>query len=83
MKIQIGLLGGQGRMGKWVSKLMESEFGETAILATQPKRGEDTQQLLKTDTIIDFSSPAALTALIESQLSGRPTFLCSRKYGWK
>lgn len=82
--IQIGLLGSQGRMGKWVSQLIQSEFASKANLAAQPGRDEDFGPLLKTDVIIEFSSPAAVRALIQSaarQIDPLPSFVLGST-GW-
>jgi 4-hydroxy-tetrahydrodipicolinate reductase len=56
---KIGLLGGNGRMGKWVQQLLESEYSKKAELAIAPRSGESLAGLFECDAIIDFSSPLA------------------------
>lgn len=82
---QIGLLGAQGRMGDWVSKLIATEFSAKAKLAAAPARGQPLEPLLATDVVIDFSSPAAMLELAQAALkrtTALPAFVVGST-GWK
>lgn len=83
--IRVGLLGASGRMGLWVSKLLQTEFAAKAQLAANPARGEALDSLLSTDVVIDFSQPAAMLALAEAALKHTgplPAFVVGST-GWK
>jgi 4-hydroxy-tetrahydrodipicolinate reductase len=82
--IQVGLLGAQGRMGQWVSKLLNSEFTQKAALLAPVGRGQARDSLFKTDVVIDFSTPAAMLDLAEQaieQLDELPAFVVGST-GW-
>ncbi|MBN20459.1 MAG: 4-hydroxy-tetrahydrodipicolinate reductase [Bdellovibrionaceae bacterium] len=55
--MKIGLLGGHGRMGLEIQKLISEQSNINLVSA--PKRGEDFNSLFKSDVIIDFSLPQA------------------------
>jgi 4-hydroxy-tetrahydrodipicolinate reductase len=67
--IKIGLLGANGRMGQWVSKLLTSEFSDRSTLKAQVSQGDPVEPLLETDVIIDFSSPEGVLRLNTVALS--------------
>ncbi len=67
--IQLGLLGGSGRMGQWVQKLIETEFSQKITLLAAPGRSHALDSLLRCDVVIDFSLPQALTPFIETVLA--------------
>lgn len=64
--IRIGLLGSRGRMGSLITKLLDSEYSEQAILAASVDRGDPATDLLNTDVVIDFSGPGALSSLLKT-----------------
>jgi 4-hydroxy-tetrahydrodipicolinate reductase len=50
-------------MGQWVFQLLQTEYTGKATLAASVARGEALEPLLGCDTVIDFSSPAAMVSL--------------------
>jgi len=83
--IKIGLLGGAGRMGQWVSRLIQDEFAKQAQLTLSPKRGENLTGLLSVDVVIDFSLPEASLLLAQAALKHTgplPAFVIGST-GWK
>lgn len=83
--IRVGLLGANGRMGGWVTRLMASEFASRAQLIAAAGRNDRLEPLLDADVVIDFSLPEAMGALVELAL-GRggelPAFVVGST-GWK
>ena len=61
--IKIGILGSKGRMGAWVARLVETEFGAQSRVFVEADRGDSLESLLMTDVVIDFSSPEAMSEL--------------------
>lgn len=83
--IRIGLLGATGRMGQWVQKLIETEFGQKAQLAARAGQNDPLEPLLDTDVVIDFSLPVAMRALAAKSMTrktGLPAFVVGST-GWK
>lgn len=70
--IGIGIVGAKGRMGRAIAA--ELAGSETARLAGEADQGDDLDALAQgCDVIIDFSSPAALPAVIAAaHAAGRP-----------
>ena len=66
--IRIGLLGARGRMGHWISELVQKEFSSKAQLSVAVNRGDSFEALLDTHVVIDFSSSSAMTALAQLAL---------------
>jgi 4-hydroxy-tetrahydrodipicolinate reductase len=84
-KARIGLLGADGRMGREVAGLLGSEkFSSRAELTAEVDQGGALEDLLKTDAIIEFSSPSAVVALCDAAASApaRPV-LVAGSTGWK
>lgn len=84
---QVGLLGANGRMGKWVSKLIQTEFAAQAQLTAHPLRGEPLNTLLQCQVVIDFALPVAMEALAQLALQQPkdavlPVFVVGST-GWK
>ncbi len=69
--IRLGVLGASGRMGEWVTRLAKTEFEKKVVLAASASEGEPLVPLLDCDAIIDFSSPAAMLALVRLALDGQ------------
>lgn len=82
--IRVGLLGGSGKMGEWVRKLLQTEFADRCALASAPGQGQPLQPLLDCDAVIDFSLPAAMSALTELALqrSGKLPVFVVGSTGW-
>lgn len=83
--VRIGLLGATGRMGAWVSRLVETEFKDHAVISARAGAGDDLTSLLKTDVVIDFSSSAAMAEVARAALAGKgglPAFVVGST-GWK
>jgi 4-hydroxy-tetrahydrodipicolinate reductase len=83
--IRIGLLGGSGRMGQWVTQLVQNEYAAKAQLAAMPAQGDALTPLLGSDVVIDFSLPDAMQALAEhalAQAGPLPAFVVAST-GWK
>ena len=70
--IDIGIIGAKGRMGRAIAQALE-DHGE-ARLAGGADQGDDVEALARScDVLIDFSSPAALSANLAAACSaGRP-----------
>ncbi len=65
--IQIGLLGKSGRMGQWVTQLIQADYGSQAVLATGAGSADLeslSSALLSADVVIDFSQPEAVVKFI-------------------
>ncbi|MGK5085202.1 dihydrodipicolinate reductase C-terminal domain-containing protein [Bdellovibrionota bacterium FG-1] len=62
--IRVGLLGSRGRMGQWVSRLLETEYSSQVKGVVSVDQQSSLAPLLDVDVVIDFSSPSAMTALI-------------------
>ena len=71
MRINIGIIGSAGRMGR---ALAEAITASGANLAGGIDRGEDANPLAQVaDVLIDFSSPAALEANLDAAIAaGKP-----------
>ena len=85
--IRVGLLGSQGRMGDWVTRLLASEFASTAQLIAAVGRKDRHEPLLDADVVIDFSLPEAMTRLVNLALARPldqklPAFVVGST-GWK
>lgn len=83
--IRLGLLGSGGRMGDWVTRLVASEFSNSASIAATARKGDALAPLLATDAVIDFSAPAAMLALAEEAARTQgplPAFVVGST-GWK
>jgi len=76
---RVGLLGGSGRMGRLVAELLTTAYGDRAVLAAAPGRGEPWDELLNCEVIIDFSSPEGTLALLETTW---PPMIASGTTGW-
>lgn len=62
--IRVGLLGSNGRMGQWVSRLLREHYRDRMQLAAEIDRSSANDAWLgDIDVVIDFSSPAAMSAL--------------------
>lgn len=83
--IQFGLLGSHGRMGKWVSALLASDYSNRAALKVAANRGVDLNPLLQTDAIVDFSSPDATAELAAAAITkgGRLPVFVVGSTGWQ
>jgi len=84
--IQIGVLGARGRMGKWVTQLLENEFPLKAKLAVSVDQLDKLESLLSaTDVVIDFSSPNAVVKLLQIAVKteGKLPALVVGSTGWK
>jgi 4-hydroxy-tetrahydrodipicolinate reductase len=82
---KIGLLGATGRMGQWVSQLIETEYAAKAKLLPAPKREQPLEPLLASDVVIDFSSPAAMIEMTRAAVNHTgplPAFVVGST-GWK
>jgi 4-hydroxy-tetrahydrodipicolinate reductase len=66
--IRVGLLGASGRMGQWVTQLLEGDFKDRACVGAKAGSGDPLEPLLDADVVIDFSSPAAGVALAKLAL---------------
>jgi 4-hydroxy-tetrahydrodipicolinate reductase len=84
--IRLGLLGASGRMGQWVTRLVESEFASQATLGAKPGRGASPEALLEMDAVIDFSLPEAMLPLAQAAIGKKggslPAFVVGST-GWK
>lgn len=69
--IQVGLLGKSGRMGSWVTKLLESDYADRARLKAAVGSGESIDALLDCDVVIDFSSSSAMASAAQVALADR------------
>lgn len=81
----IGLLGSQGRMGTRVSHLLDGEFAKVARLTAHANQGDPLEDLLKTDVVIDFSSPSGMATLARKAMKvggPLPAFVVGST-GWK
>ena len=67
--VRVGVLGAQGRMGKQVVHLIQTEFSSLCTLDAKPTRNESLEPLLSSEVVIDFSGPEALLALTQLALS--------------
>ena len=85
MKTKIGLLGSTGRMGKWVRQLIENQYQQKAELVATPGTDEPFHDLLKSEVVIDFSSPAAVLKFLEltHATRGEPPALIVGSTGWR
>ncbi len=63
--IQIGILGGTGRMGQSLQKLIETDYSKKSKVICAPKEGESFDGLLACDVVIDFSLPDATRAFAQ------------------
>ena len=72
MSIRLGLLGAQGRMGREVRALVTGELQSAFVLHSAPARGENQNELLNCDVVLDFALPEACHSLVESWLA-QPT----------
>lgn len=63
---RVGLLGPNGRMGQWVTRLLQTEYAGRAELAHSAGRGVSLEPLLHTDVVIDFSLPEAMLELAQA-----------------
>ena len=86
--LRVGLLGGSGRMGLWVRKVLQKpEYTGRAVLFASPSRHESLEPLLECDVVIDFSSPEAMESLARLALqsprqpSALPAFIVGST-GW-
>ena len=66
--IQVGLLGANGRMGKWIDQIIEKDYSERARIQSRITRGDDQLSLLQADVVLDVSHPQAMVALIKKAL---------------
>lgn len=84
--LRIGLLGPRGRMGRWVIRLLATEYSHQATLLAEVERGGDFYSLLKCDAVIDFSSPEACAAAAQvailSEETTLPVFIVGST-GWR
>ncbi len=83
--ISVGILGSNGRMGRWVSQLITSDYASRTKLAAQAHRGLWLEPLLSADAVIDFSSPEGSVELAELALKSAdklPVFVIGST-GWK
>lgn len=64
----MGLLGARGRMGKWVCQLIATEFEKVITLNSEVNREDPLEPLLKTDVVIDFSSPERMIQIVRLAL---------------
>ena len=82
--ITLGLLGSSGRMGRWVTELVNSDYAGKAIVSASVHRGQPLVSLLGTQVVIDFSSPEAMIALAKAaiaQTNNLPAFVIGST-GW-
>lgn len=63
VKIKVGLLGASGRMGQYVSRLIQTEFFGEAVLSASASQGDSLNALLQSDAVIDFSSVKGMREL--------------------
>ncbi len=83
MKTKIGLLGGNGKMGMWVQRLLATEFAARGELVAEVSRGESFEALRSADVIIDFSSPDALLSCLNALSTADPMpAIVSGSTGW-
>ena len=71
--IHVGLLGKAGRMGQWVTRLLEEEFSGRARLTASIGKGDSLDPLFECDVIIDFSLPEAAAAAVEVSMKAKRT----------
>ncbi len=73
-------------MGRWVTELLEKEFSKRAVLSAVANQRTPVEELLKTDVIIDFSSPEAVLNLVRvmaaSESESLPALVVGST-GWK
>lgn len=84
-RIQLGLMGAQGRMGRSVQELLLSEFSDKTELLASAGRDADLSTLLQVEAVIDFATPKAMVAMAEKALSSNaelPAFAVGST-GWK
>ncbi len=68
-KFKLGILGRSGRMGAEIGKLLgESRFSGRLVVGATPASGEALDGLFEADLWIEFSSPAAVLALVREAL---------------
>lgn len=67
--ISVGLLGATGRMGQWVERLIREEYSSVARLEVKSSLGDALERLLKTEVVIDFSSPKAMANLAQKAIA--------------
>lgn len=79
-KIEIGVYGASGRMGRSVIAAVESSYHElAAVVAPVDRSNGRSEDLMAVDAIIDFSLPAGTSELLDylGSESGRlPVYLC-------
>ncbi len=66
--LKVGILGPHGRMGQWVTRLLQTEFADRANLFAEVERGGDLFSLLQCEAVIDFSSAEACAAFARAAL---------------
>ena len=84
---RIGILGAQGRMGKWIDQITQKDFASQAQIQMRLGRGDDLKSLLNAktlDVVIDVSLPIAMQALVSEALQSQhelPAFVVGST-GW-
>ena len=71
--IQVGLLGSKGRMGALIDQIIQKDYSSQAEIHARVSRGDDDQNLLQTDVVIDVSQPDAMRALAQKASSSPST----------
>jgi 4-hydroxy-tetrahydrodipicolinate reductase len=86
MSCRIGVLGAKGRMGREViAALAHARYTDKALTGPFADQGDSLSSLLAgSDTIIDFSAPEAVLALVRAaEKIERPPALVVGSTGWK
>lgn len=80
--ISIGLVGASGRMGQWITRLLEGDYSQKgAALTAKMNRSEQLDQtlpaLFQSEVVIDFSLPETMSEVIKAMLASQKPLLPS------
>ena len=73
--IRIGILGASGKMGRQIIHLIETQFKDRAVVAAKASEKNEIESLLKSDVVIDFSTPEGLQSFLTAKSSQHPALV--------
>ncbi len=88
--IKVGVLGSEGRMGKQIQSLLQTDFSKTAVCFAKVDRDGNFDSLLNCELVIDFSLPEGAVQFVQASLDRKkkgdsrnlPTLIVGST-GWK